>query len=154
MAQLTAVTDKTRARYIEKPLDETKTEERDEFKKTFTEIQAQVLPESEINTPHLEHKAMANQMLQNTRRWKCLRELDKTIVMDTDEPLVLEELEDATGPPPNRSYLVPTALLPQLSAFIEELLATPFKYDKRPIGVRIVSSLWLTAANELPESPD
>ena len=46
--------------------------------------------------------------------------------MDTDEPLVLEELEDATGPPPNRSYLVPTALLPQLSAFIEELLATPF----------------------------
>ena len=65
-------------------------------------------------------------MLQNTRRWKCLRELDKAIVMDTDEPLVLEELEDATGPPPNRSYLVPTALLPQLSTFIEELLATPF----------------------------
>ena len=61
-------------------------------------------------------------MLQNTRRWKCLRELDKAIVMDTDEPLVLEEREDAKGPPPNRSYPVPKALLPQLSAFIEELL--------------------------------
>ena len=124
--QLTAVTDKTRARYIDRPLDETKTEERDEFKKTFTEIQAQVLPESEINTPHPEHKALANQMLQNTRRWKCLRELDKAIVMDTDEPLVLEERGDAKGPPPNWSYPVPKALLPQLSAFIEELLAKSF----------------------------
>ena len=78
--QLHVVTDKSRARYIERPLDEAKTEEREEFKKSFTEIQGQTLPESDINTPHPEFKDLANKMLQNKRRWKCLRELDKAVL--------------------------------------------------------------------------
>ena len=98
-ARLHIVTDKTRAKYIERPLDEAKTEEREEFKKTFAEIQAQVLPESEINAPHKEFRDLAKQMLANTRRWKCLRELTTSIMMDTDEPLVLEDKDDAKGPP-------------------------------------------------------
>ena len=85
-------------------------------------MQGQVLPKSDINTPHSEFRDLANKMLQNKRRWKCLRELDKAILMDTDEPLVLEDKDDASGPPPNKSYPVPKALLPQLSEFIEELL--------------------------------
>ena len=47
-------------------------------------------------------------------------------MMDTDEPLVLEDKDDAKGPPPNKSYPVPKHLLPQLSTFIEELLEKKF----------------------------
>ena len=61
-------------------------------------------------------------MLANQRRWKCLREATEATVMDNDEPLVIEDKEGDHGPPPNRQYNVPKMLLPQLEAFIKDML--------------------------------
>ena len=104
---MAALTDKGRAKYLNRDVDAATIKERDEFKQTFAKIQEQVLPESEINTPHPEQADLAKSMLQNTRRWKCLREMHETTVMDTDEPLVIEDKDGELGPIPNRSYKVP-----------------------------------------------
>ena len=61
-------------------------------------------------------------MSANQRRWKCLREATEATVMDNDEPLVIEDKEGDHGPPPNRQYNVPKMLLPQLEAFIKDML--------------------------------
>ena len=123
---LNALTDKGRERYLTRTVSESAAKERDEFKQTFAKIQEQTLPESEINTPHPEQAALAKSMLQNQRRWKCLREMEEATVMASDDPLVIEDKDGEHGPPPNRSYKVPKHLLPQLSEFIQELLKKKF----------------------------
>ena len=52
--------------------------------------------------------------------------MHETTVMDTDEPLVIEDKDGELGPIPNRSYKVPKHLLPQLSEFIQDLLKKKF----------------------------
>ena len=123
---MAVLSDKGRARYLTRTVSADTVKEREEFKQSFAKIQEQVLPESEINTPHPGQAKLAKQMLQNTRRWKCLREMSETTVMETDEPLVIEDKDGELGPPPNRSYKVPKSLLPQLSEFIEDLLKKRF----------------------------
>jgi len=123
---LAALTDTGRKRYLTQTISDATAKERAEFKQSFDEIQKRVLPESEINTPHPEQREMAKSMLQNTRRWKCLREMKETTVMETDEPLVIEDKDGENGAPPNRSYKVPKHLLPQLAEFIQDLLKKKF----------------------------
>eukprot|EP01050_Picozoa_sp_SAG11_P020352 SAG11_NODE_3414_length_2462_cov_11.817605_1_plen_421_part_10 len=81
------------------------------------------LDESLVNKTHPQHKSWVDAILANKdNKYKCLTTMEKFEPLPHDKPLVVEDKEGVTGPPPNRYYKTPHGLLPQLHLFISEML--------------------------------
>ena len=68
-------------------------EERDGYaklKKEFRNIQVNIIPESEINQTDPRHQDWCERLLANTKDFKCLQPMPKTVLVEGDEPLTTE----------------------------------------------------------------